>query len=395
MKALTTIREAVKKRPEELSEARSKGQIVVGYFCCYIPEEIILALGMIPIRLGRGGDENLVGLGSEYVSDKNCVFIRESMGLFAEGRDPFVVNSDIVAVAGTCVQMYRMAEVVEYYFKPKKVAILGVPRNFYLPEGRTYFREEMKDFVRQLEEISETKLVQHDLETSIKLCQEIRDAVLELYDYQAIDCPPISWEEILEVIHAGFYLDRNLYLSFLKKLLTEVKDRDIAGKPDDRIRLMLSGSIIAPDDWKIIRLVAEMGGRIVADDLCTGLRFHKELVVKDNSIASIADANLDRIPCASLPCLLPIDEDRRFIHMLQMIQDCRVEGMLYHTLRFCDPFTFKAPATKKFLQEQFNLPFLELHTEYSTSDIEAIRTRLESFMDTLRTRRLENGVLKC
>jgi len=393
MKTLDRMRQAVASRPAELADARSRGRKVLGYFCCYVPEEIVDALGMIPVRLGRGGDETLVDLGARYTSSNNCVFIRESMGLFAEGKDPYVLSSDYIAVAGTCIQMYRLSELIKYYFNPHTVA-LGVPRNFYLPEGKTFFRHEMADFVHQLEALAGQTLDPARLSESIQLYRQIRETVLELYDRQADDSSPISWPEMLDVIQAGFYLDRRQYLSLLRELLAEVASAAPAG-PDRRPRIYLSGSIVAPGDTKIVGLIQELGGRIVTDDLCTGLRFHRGVVVSDHSVEGIADAYLGRIPCGSLPCLLPLDQDQRFVTMLELARQYRAEGLIYHTLRFCDPFTFKANTTMKYLREKLELPFLELHTEYSPSDVEALRTRLESFVDMIYVLREDKELEKC
>ena len=83
-KTLDRIAKAVQERPEQLIKAREKGAKVIGYFCSYMPEEIIHALGLIPVRLGRGGNDYLVEIGGRYISKGNCVFLRESVGLFAE-----------------------------------------------------------------------------------------------------------------------------------------------------------------------------------------------------------------------------------------------------------------------------------------------------------------------
>lgn len=394
MKTLDAIREAVACRPGELSRARQSGAKVVGYFCCYLPEEVLHALGLIPIRLGWGGDASLVELGTRLISNQNCVFTRQCMGVFMDGKDPYVANSDMVAVAATCFQMYRLVELVSYYCN-KETLVLGVPRNFYLPEGHKYFHGEMQEFNRRLESFAGKSLDQAKLQESVALFNDIRRSVADLYRYQAQESPPLTLRDVLEVIQAGFYLDRERYLVYLKELLAEVKKCDEVQVPDVRARLLLSGSIIAPGDTKLLDLVGEMGGRVVADDLCSGLRFRNWLNVKEPTLVGIADAYLDRIPCASLPSTQPIDSDRRFENMLQLIDEYQVEGVLYHSLRFCDPFTFKANATKRFIQQKAGIPFLEIHTEYSPSDTEGIRTRLESFLDIIYLKREEKGGAAC
>jgi len=253
---LKKIEEAVKKRPEELETARKNGAKVVGWLNYNIPEELIHALGLIPIRLGTGGDDRLVEIGARYISTKNCVYVREAVGLFAENKDPYIQNSDLVAVDSTCLQIYRVAELIKYYFKVNTL-ILGVPRNFTSPEGQVYFRKEVEAFTWKLEEFAGNKLDTNKLAESIKLYNNIRKSIKELYNYQAIDKEPIKWREVFDVIHAGYYLDRGQYNSLLQELLKELKEKHgIAkiGNLNGDARIFISGSIIPPKDTKLIVL---------------------------------------------------------------------------------------------------------------------------------------------
>jgi benzoyl-CoA reductase/2-hydroxyglutaryl-CoA dehydratase subunit BcrC/BadD/HgdB len=65
-----------------------------------------------------------------------------------------------------------------------------------------------------------------------------------------------------------------------------------------------------------------------------------------------------------------------------LIAHFHAKGVIYHTLRYCDPFTFKAKETKDILAAK-GIPLLEIHTEYAGSDFEAIRTRIEAFVEIL------------
>jgi benzoyl-CoA reductase/2-hydroxyglutaryl-CoA dehydratase subunit BcrC/BadD/HgdB len=196
-----------------LADLRKNGGKVVGWLNYNVPEEIIYALGLTPIRLGVGGDECLVELGARYISKNNCVFVREAVGLFAKNENPYIKNIDLVAVDSTCLQTYRLAEVIQHYFKTKTV-ILGVSRNFYLPEGKEYFEKELSAFTSKLEEFAGTKVNKDNPLQAIALYDSIRSNIRRLYDYQQ---PPtlLLWRQVFSVVHAGFYLDRKQYLSLL------------------------------------------------------------------------------------------------------------------------------------------------------------------------------------
>lgn len=265
LSTLEKIRDAVNQRPGILESEKNNGKIVVGWFGYFIPEEIIHALGMIPVRLGRGGDERLVELGARYISSQNCAFIRASMGMFADDSDPYLRNADVVAFDNACMQIFRLGEVSKYYFK-KKTLFIGVPRNPYSVASQKYFRHEFENFTRNLELLAQRKLDPLDLADSVDLFQNIRDVTKKIVQSLLISNFPLSWKEVTEVIHAGYYLDKRDYLSLLQELFSEIESstKETAQKPQE-IRIILSGSVVAPGDHKIVDLIEQMKG-----DYCEG-----------------------------------------------------------------------------------------------------------------------------
>lgn len=391
LKSVDLILTRLAERPAELAAARAAGAKVVGFQGYSLPEELIHALGLIPLRIGLGGSDRLVELGGRYISTKNCVYVRETVGLFADDADPYITNSDIFAFDATCLQTFRTAEVVQYYFK-KNVLIVGVPRNFYLEEAETYFAAELSHFVSRLEEFVGTKLSFEKLAESIALYDQIRDEIVAIYEYQATARPLISWEQVFDVIQAGYVLDRQEYLGLLQALHDELAAEQgapvIAGA-DDEARIFISGSVIPPGDKKLISIIDQLGGRIVGDDLWSGLIPYVEVDIKEPTIAAIAWAYLHRTPHGALP-YLDLATDGRIARLKSLIGKFKANGVIYHTLRYCDPYTFKAKETKDIL-ENIGIPLLELHTEYAGSDVEAIRTRVEAFIEMIKLK-TETGV---
>jgi benzoyl-CoA reductase/2-hydroxyglutaryl-CoA dehydratase subunit BcrC/BadD/HgdB len=180
-------------------------------------------------------------------------------------------------------------------------------------------------------------------------------------------------------------LDRVKYLSLLQELLTELKDvaninHSLQNLPKGP-RVLLSGTIIPVGDTKLIDIIERFGGRIVADDLCTGLRPFLNLNIQEPTTKGIANAYIDRVPCGSLP-YLDLESDRRLHNLKQLVKEYKAKGVIYHTLRYCDPFTFKANETKEILEKE-HVPFLEIHTEYARSDLGGIETRVEAFIEMI------------
>ncbi|MDR1452648.1 MAG: 2-hydroxyacyl-CoA dehydratase family protein [Candidatus Margulisbacteria bacterium] len=382
---LDKIRQALQDRPAQIAAAKQRGQKVIGWLNYFVPEEILLALDAVPIRVGTGGDEQLVDIGARYISTKNCVFVRSVVGLLGEKKDAYTPLLDLLAVDASCLQVFRLAEVVKYYFK-YETAILGVPRSFAAPEGREYFRQELRSFTAELEKFTGRQLTEAKLNSAIELLAKIREALRYLYEYQAQDYANLSWREVFEIVHAGFYLDRAEYLKLLQELLAELKTLPVDKNkiPGLQPRVFLTGSQLSPGDVKLINIIEDLGGQIIGDDLWTGLSSYLDIQVAAPTVDALADGYLARVPHAALP-YLDISTDSRIKKLKELLQKFRAQAVIDHTLRYCDPYTFKAGETKDILNNA-GFPFLEIHTEYASSDIEAIRTRVEAFLELVRTR---------
>ena len=384
IKTLEVIRKRLEDRPAELNKLRENGQKVVGWTGYNVPEEIIHALGFIPIRIAIGGDDRLVEVGGRYASSKNCVFIREIVGAFSENEDPYIQQTDILAFDATCLQNFRAAEVIEYYFK-KDVIVLGVPRNFYWEEGKEYFGKEADEFTRLLEERAGVSLDLAKLGESVALYNDIRKTLKSIYSFQAAKDNVISWVEVFDLIQAGDLLDKKEYLALLHQTLAELQalqHNPVIEVDGNDARIFISGSLIPRGDRKLINIITSVGGRIVGDDIWTGILPHLDLDIKEISPAGVALAYLNRTPHAALP-YLDLESDRRLKKLHELLAEFKAQGVIYHTLRYCDPFTFKAKETKDVLAKSA-IPVLEIHTEYAGSDYEALRTRLEAFVEMIK-----------
>jgi benzoyl-CoA reductase/2-hydroxyglutaryl-CoA dehydratase subunit BcrC/BadD/HgdB len=256
-----------------------------------------------------------------------------------------------------------------------------VPRNFYLPEAREYFLGEVESFVEGLEKAIGKKLDLNRLAGGIRLYNAIRAAVQELYTEQARPDSGIDWRETYEAVQSGYYLDRPQFL----ELLQQLKQDAVAARGKRKLpigpRILISGSIIPPKDHKLIDIIESLGGRIVGDDLWSGNSPYVGVDVKEATLKGIADAYLDRLPHASLP-YLDQKTDRRLIHLRELAKRTEAKGIVYHTLRYCDAWTFKTNETKEVLGRD-GVALLDIHTEYAGSDYEAIRTRAEAFLEML------------
>ncbi len=88
-------------RIKEISVAKQAGRKVVGTFCVYVPEEIVLAADGVCIGLCAG-----VEVGSDeaekFISRNTCALIKAFMGFKLAGLCPYVELTDLIVGEATC-----------------------------------------------------------------------------------------------------------------------------------------------------------------------------------------------------------------------------------------------------------------------------------------------------
>ena len=122
----------------------------------------------------------------------------------------------------------------------------------------------------------------------------LRGKVLDLYRRRYDGTLSLSAADFATVIHAGFVTSPEEYLSKLTELLATEEQAE-PGSPVNT-RIVVSGSLI--EHPRILEVVEEAGGRVVADDLCTGLRtFVPREGEGGTPMERLVDRYVNRYPC--------------------------------------------------------------------------------------------------
>lgn len=101
-------------------------------------------------------------------------------------------------------------------------------------------------------------------------------------------------------------------------------------------RLILSGTPMALPNWKVPHVIETSGAVIVAEEMCTGLRYFENLVPEEGEtveqmVEAIANRYLD-INCA---CFTP--NDGRMERIVSLAGERKADGVINCTLAFATP----------------------------------------------------------
>ena len=263
-----TVREQVKaiydargKRAQALHDG---GQKVIGYFCCFVPEEIITAFDMAPYRI-QGSQSEAIDQADAHIETMACPFARSCFNHALKGKYDFL---DGFVVPHSCDTLEQLFVIWEHTKPSPFTHFVNVP-HMMGPSSDTFYHQELSLFIRALEKWSGRNMDTEKLKAAIRLSNDRRALLRELYDLRKADPPLVSGGEVMETLVAGMGIPAAEHMELLRGLITEIKARP-AEKKGQRPRILLWGNEL--DDAAFIRLIEESGADVVMDDLCTGTR---------------------------------------------------------------------------------------------------------------------------
>lgn len=377
IKTVAELREQAQGFPESglIREWKEQGKQVIGWVCIYVPEEIIYAAGMLPYRISGDNEELELKKAESFLYINTCSFARTGFQLVLEGRYDFL---DGLVVGETCDGARRLYDVWLRNRPLPFMHVYGIPRKFIERSVRIY-RTDLEELKDRLEAFAGKPISSEDLRQAIRTYNAGRRLLMQLYDLRKADFPPFSGADYLEVTKAAMRMPRERYNAFLEKMLGEASDGSGRPKGSPKVRLMVLGSIL--NNSYFLQGIEEVGATVVTDELCTGTRYFWGQVDETlDPMEGLARYYLNRPPCARFQ-----PYDRRFEHIFEMIEQFSVHGVISEIVRYCVPYGHDKPFLKERLQER-DVPLLELDLEYGAGSSGQVRTRVEAFVEMVRTR---------
>jgi len=365
----TIVNPAIKKWIEQ-------GGKVMGYFCSYGPEELITAAGMLPIRMRAAGSTS-TDLADAYLSSINCSFCRHA---FNAG-----LNGDYNFLEGV-VWLNNCDHVRCIYDNWWRKVDTPLAHMMSLPKTSTdlqvgWFHDELVNFKEALEKHLGITISDEKLWKAIKLHNQTRRLLRQLYELRKKDNPPITGAEALAVVVASTAMPREQFNQMLKELLDELGDAE--GIKDYRVRLMLVGSIL--DDPNYVKVIEDIGGLVVTDSLCFGTRIFWADVDEqgDDPLQALAKYYIqDKQAC---PRMFDRQTSRsKFIQ--DMVKEFKVDGVIGLRMVYCDLYTGELFMLDKDLKTA-KIPLLRLDREYAVVGAGQLRTRAQAFIETIGGKR--------
>ena len=366
-------------RIQELVEAKRRGDVVIGTFCTYVPEEIITAAGGICVGLCAGADIG-TGQAEQLLPHNTCALIKSFVGFKLAHVCPYVEACELVIGETTCDGKKKAYEIFNDY---KPTFVLELP-HMKSPAGKALWRSEIDRLVVKIEETSGVRITAESLRGAVRTINSKRKALGRLNSLRRANPAPISGRDALLINQIQFFDDPVRFTEKLNTLCDELEDRVVqkvgVARPDAP-RILVSGCPMAAPNWKVPFLVEKNGAVIVAEESCVGERGTRNLVLEEGTTR---EEILDRIAerYLGIDCAVFTPNDERLDHVIEMTRKYKVQGMIHYAIQFCTPYLVEAHKVGQAIQQE-GVPFLRLETDYSTADAAQLETRVQAFLELL------------
>ncbi|MEG0035640.1 MAG: 2-hydroxyacyl-CoA dehydratase family protein [Oscillospiraceae bacterium] len=359
---------------EAVKAQRAQGKKSLGVICCHIPEEILHALDILPIRM-RATNCIDSSEAETWMSSFSCSFARSILQYWMDGTydlDGFIASDG-------CLMAGRVYDNAAYQNgkagKEKFIRQIGAPRKCS-SHSTPFYKAELLDLIHDLEEFSGNKLTDEKLKKSIATYNECRELVRQVYELRKVKDPVINGEDTLKITLAATNMHVEEYIELLKAFLADAHTRTPI--TNHRARILLIGSAL--DNPEYIKVIEDKGGLIVMDALCFGNRgFGEPCPVNDADVlGSVADYYLSRLVC---PRMMDIHETLHDF-IIKNVKDFNVDGIIYQRMQNCECWGGENVLLEGKLKD-LNIPLLTVEREEHMSNAGQLAIRAEAFIEMI------------
>ncbi len=368
-------------RIKELLDEKAAGRKIVGCYCVFVPEEIVLAANATLVGLCAGADFATEEV-EKLLPRNTCALIKSTFGFKLGKVCPYLESADMVVGENTCDGKKKAYETLS-----------GLVNNLYvmdLPQvksehGKAILRAEYDRFKAAVEQLTGVSITAESLKQAILAVNAKRAAMHRLSALRRFDPAPISGLDALLANQVFFYDNPARFTESVNKICDEMEQRIEQKKgafPVKTPRILISGCPQAVPNWKLPFIVETSGAVIVGEESCVGERGTRNLTDESGqTIGEMMTAIVDRY--FQVDCAIFTPNPQRLAHIREMAATYRADGVIHYGLQFCQPYLMESIPVEKALEEK-NIPCLRIETDYSMEDAGQLKTRIEAFIEQLR-----------
>lgn len=340
----------------------------IGWFCSYVPEELIIAAGLVPIRL-KGQVTKLKEVDS-YIFSNICPYLKN---VFDSGLRGKLDHLDGIIFTNSCDGMRKLYDLWIEYIQTPFTFMLEVPKNRNIPALK-YFSHQLYSMKKSLEEFYDVD-ISETLHAAISRTNTHRTMIGNIFKGQKESPPYFKGSELYALCEEEMASPKDHTTPKLEEFAHRSKSP--YGSDTNNSRILIIGN--TQNNPTLVNLVEDAHGLVIMIDTCNGFKHYADLVEEGpDPIECLAHRYLLKPPCPRMPGF-----DIRIEHLEHLIQNYSIDGVIYSNLKYCDYSLFEIPQIESYLRRR-HVPLLVLENDYLWTDVERLKIRVEAFLEMVR-----------
>jgi len=259
--AYQALREYYLDRDKAAREWKMSGKKTVLTLGDDVPDEIIIAGGMLPLRVaGQFGEQPEA---DKYLEHSFGPVWRAMWEKIVGGKSAWLY--DFIAISKSSDMLIRMF----YYlrelkrFEPERpiapIKFLDYELIMRTGDSQKWNESETREFIQTVEGWTSSKITDEKLRRASEICNRNRAALRAFAALRKDECR-VTGTEALTVMGAALFMEKEKSTGLIEKLTEEAKSWPVV----DAVPIYYTGSL--QEDLEVYSLIEELGGNVVAED---------------------------------------------------------------------------------------------------------------------------------
>ncbi len=354
-----------------MEEYIGEGKKVIGTMPVYTPEEIVHAAGMVPMGIWGGMIE--VDDAKQYFPAFACSIMQSIAEYGLKGGYKGLSGVIIPCMCDTLICMTQ-----NWKSGVKDIPMIPFvhPQNRKIEAGVQYLMTEYDGVKKKLEKICKSEITEDRMLQSIDIYNEHRKVMQEFVELTPKYLNTITPYIRNVIIKSGFFMLKEEHTAVVREInniLKSMPEEDFEGK-----KVIVTGIIL--DSKEILEVLADNNIAIAYDNVAQESRQFMTMVPHRGETAI---ERLARQWSDIEGCTLAYDPLKKRGEMIaNNVERLGLDGVIYALMKFCDPEEYDYPMVKSDLDDK-DIPMLYLEIEQQSTNIEQVRTRVQTFVEML------------
>ena len=355
----------------QLKKYLDAGEKVVAVAPVYTPEEVIHAMGFVP--MGVWGADVELSASKEYFPAFICSVLQSILEMGMKGTYNGV---SAIVVPSLCDSLKCLGENWKYAVPSIPFIPMVYPQNRANQNGVDFAVAGYRRVAADLEKATGAKLTDEALSRSIRIYNEHNKAMRAI-SAELARHPEITAAQRSDIFKSAWFMRKEEHTALVNELL-----KVLAAEPAGEKKIDIVTSGILCDSPALLEVFDRLGFHIVADDIAAESRQYRvDCAEEGDPIVALGwkFANMGN-------CSVLYDVNKgRADHIVKIAKEKGARGVVMVMTKFCDPEEFDYVIIKKACDEA-DLPVIQIEVDRQMQEMGQIATALETYRDLLENR---------